>query len=141
MQINDRLNYEEWIDIYKKLVYWEIELSQSDDSAMDEILAMQKEDANKAFFKFIKDNYLTWFNQEIGERPLLSPEVFKHKVFSLFSMVGKKYLFWLSIIFVSISGEQLIRFLITISVSSRKSCITVFYLPQPCMREMPCLQV
>lgn len=140
MQINDRLNYEEWIDIYKKLVYWEIELSQSDDSAMDEILAMQKDDANKAFYKFIKDNYLTWFNKEIGERPLLSPEVFK-KEFSLFSMVGKKFLFLLSIIFVLISGEQLIRCLITISVLSRKSCITVLYLPQPCMREMQCLQV
>ena len=89
MQINDRLNYSEWKDIYKKLVYWEIELSQSDDSAMDEILAMQKEDANKAFFKFIKENYLTWFMQEIGHRPMLSPEVFKHKVFPLLDG-GKK---------------------------------------------------
>ncbi len=89
MQINDRLNYSEWIDIYKKLVYWEIELSESDDSAMDEILAMQKEDANKAFFRFVKDNYLTWFDREIGERPLLSPEVFKHKIFPLLDG-GKK---------------------------------------------------
>lgn len=83
MRINDRLTYEEWIDIYKKLVHWEIELSGSEDSAMDEILVMQKEDANKAFFRFIKDNYLDWFKQDIGERPLLSPDIFKHKVFPL----------------------------------------------------------
>jgi CheY-like chemotaxis protein len=89
MQLNDRLNYTEWIDIYKKLVYWEIELSQSDDSGMDEILAMQKEDANNAFFKFIKDNYLDWFQQKIGERPLLSPDIFKHKIFPLLDG-GKK---------------------------------------------------
>lgn len=89
MQINDRLNYSEWVDIYKKLVHWEIELSQSDDSGMDEILAMQKEDANNAFFRFIKDNYLTWFDQEIGDRPMLSHEVFKHKVFPLLDD-GKK---------------------------------------------------
>jgi CheY-like chemotaxis protein len=89
MQINDRLNYSEWIDIYKKLVHWEIELSESDDSAMDEILAMQKEDANKAFFRFVKDNYLSWFHQEIGNRPMLSPEVFKNKVFPLLDS-GKK---------------------------------------------------
>ncbi len=89
MQINDRLNYKEWIDVYKKLVYWEIELSQSDDSAMDEILAMQKEDANNAFFRFIKDHYLDWFLQEIGERPLLSPDIFKHKIFPLLDG-GKK---------------------------------------------------
>ena len=89
MQINDKLNYKEWIDIYKKLVHWEIELAQSDDSAMDEILAMQKEDANKAFYKYIKENYLEWFDKEIGERPLLSPEVFKQRIFPILNE-GKK---------------------------------------------------
>jgi CheY-like chemotaxis protein len=89
IQLNDKLNYQEWIDVYKKLVHWEIELSQSDDSTMDEILAMQKEDANKAFFRFIKDHYLDWFLQEIGERPLLSPDIFKHKIFPLLDS-GKK---------------------------------------------------
>jgi DNA-binding response OmpR family regulator len=93
MQINDRLNYKEWIDVYKKLVHWEIELSQSDDSAMDEILAMQKEDANNAFFRFIKDHYLNWFLQDIGERPLLSPDIFKHKIFPLLDS-GKKFSCW-----------------------------------------------
>lgn len=89
MQISDRLTYKEWIDIYKKLVHWEIELSQSEDSTMDEILTMQKEDANKVFFRFIKDNYLYWFQQEIGERPMLSPDIFKHRIFPLLDK-GKK---------------------------------------------------
>ncbi len=83
MRINDRLTYNEWVDIYKKLVHWEIELSSSEDSAMDQIIAMQKEDANKAFFKFIKENYLYWLQKEIGERPLLSPDIFKHKIFPM----------------------------------------------------------
>ncbi|MDB4584907.1 PglZ domain-containing protein, partial [Draconibacterium sp.] len=78
---NDRLTFDEWKDIYKKLVHWEIELSNSDDSAMDQILAMQKEDANKAFFKFIKENYTDWFHQELGERPMLSPDIFKQRIF------------------------------------------------------------
>ncbi|NQU52349.1 MAG: bifunctional response regulator/alkaline phosphatase family protein [Bacteroidetes bacterium] len=81
MQINDRLTFDEWIDIYKKLVHWEIELSESDDSAMDEVLAMQKDDANKAFFKFVKENYVDWFTQDLGERPMLSPDIFKQRVF------------------------------------------------------------
>ncbi len=89
MQISDRLTYNEWVDIYKKLVFWEIELSQSDDSAMDEILSMQKEDANNAFFRYIKDNYVHWFEQELGERPMLSPDIFKQKVFPLLNN-GKK---------------------------------------------------
>ncbi len=81
MQINDRLNFDEWKEIYKKLVHWEIELSQSDDSTMDEVLAMQKDDANKAFFKFVKENYVDWFTQNLDERPMLSPDIFKQRVF------------------------------------------------------------
>ncbi|SHF57573.1 Response regulator receiver domain-containing protein [Mariniphaga anaerophila] len=89
MRINDRLNYQEWFDIYKKLVFWEIELSTSEDGAMDEVLAMQKNDANKAFFKFIKENYLEWLNKDYGERPLLSYDIFHHKIFPLLD-AGKK---------------------------------------------------
>ncbi len=83
MRINDRLTYSEWIDVYKKLVYWEIELGNSEDSAMDQIIAMQKEEANKAFFKYIKGNYLYWLQKDIGERPMLSTDIFKHKVFPM----------------------------------------------------------
>ncbi len=89
MRINDRLNYQEWKDIYKKLVHWEIELSESEDSAMDQILAMQKDDANKAFFRFIKDNYIYWFDMKFGDRPMLSPDIFKHRIFPLLDS-GKK---------------------------------------------------
>ena len=91
MQINDRLNFDEWKDIYKKLVHWEIELSQSDDSTMDEVLAMQKDDANKAFFKFVKENYIDWFTQDLNERPMLSPDIFKQRVFPHLD-AGKKTL-------------------------------------------------
>ncbi|MDX1285516.1 MAG: PglZ domain-containing protein, partial [Draconibacterium sp.] len=89
MQINDRLTFDEWKEIYKKLVYWEIELSESEDSAMDQILSMQKEDANKAFFKYIKENYEEWFKQDFGVRPMLSPDIFKQRVFPLLDQ-GKK---------------------------------------------------
>ncbi|MFW6310273.1 MAG: PglZ domain-containing protein [Prolixibacteraceae bacterium] len=89
MQINDRLTFEEWKKVYKKLVHWEIELSESEDSAMDQVLSMQKDDANNAFFRFIKDNYLNWFDMEFGERPMLSPDLFKHRIFPLLNE-GKK---------------------------------------------------
>lgn len=89
MRLNDRLNADEWADIYRKLVFWELELSTSDDSAMDEILTMQKNDANVAFCRFIRDNYLKWVGKPMGERPLLSIDIFKHKVFPLLA-TGKK---------------------------------------------------
>jgi CheY-like chemotaxis protein len=83
MRLNDRLNYDEWLDIYKKLVFWEIELAGSEDAAMDQVLAMQKDDANKAFFKFIRDNYLEWLNKDVGKRPMMSHDVFQQKIFPL----------------------------------------------------------
>ncbi len=89
MQINDRMSFDEWKEIYKKLVYWEIELSESEDSAMDEVLAMQKDDANKTFFRYIKDNYVDWFNKELGERPMFSTDIFKHVVFPLLDQKKK----------------------------------------------------
>ena len=47
MALNDRMNYKEWAEIYKKLIYWELELEKSKDEGMYEILTMQKNEANR----------------------------------------------------------------------------------------------
>ena len=86
MQIMDCRTWQDWVDIYRKLVHWELELS-STDSNMTEMLRMQKEEANLGFAKFIKKNYLDWISAlsspVSAERPLLSPELFKTKIFPL----------------------------------------------------------
>jgi CheY-like chemotaxis protein len=81
MQINESLSFEDWVDVYKNLVYWELELARSNDGAMDEILKMQKTEANNTFARFIKKNYLDWFQRDIEDRPMLSPDIFRHRVF------------------------------------------------------------
>jgi len=50
-------SYKEWIVFYKKLVHWELQLENINDSGMLEILQSQKQEANSQFFKFIKKNY------------------------------------------------------------------------------------
>lgn len=60
MQLNDRLDKDEWAELYQKLVYWELELEKSKDSSMEEIFEMQKSEANKQFGKFIEKNYTDW---------------------------------------------------------------------------------
>lgn len=92
MRLNDRLTYDEWLEIYKKLVYWEIELGTSEDDAMNQILAMQKDDANKAFYKFIKENYVDWVNKDFGERPLFSHDVIQNKIFPLLNAGEKVFM-------------------------------------------------
>lgn len=82
MTLNDKLSYDEWVDVYKKLVFWELELEKLDDPQMHEILTMQKAEANAQFSKFIESHYLGWVNGK-EEAPLLSNELLKKKVFPL----------------------------------------------------------
>ena len=80
MALNSNPDYNEWMDIYKKLVFWELEMEKSDSPEMREILQSQKQDANNEFFKFISKNYSRWMNQK-SDAPVLSHTLFQHKVF------------------------------------------------------------
>jgi DNA-binding response OmpR family regulator len=80
MTMGDRLNWPEWQEVYKKLVYWELELEKSKDESMFEILKMQKSEANKLFGKFIEANYIGWLNGKIPNPPLFSHTLFKQRV-------------------------------------------------------------
>ncbi|MCQ2193444.1 MAG: PglZ domain-containing protein [Paludibacteraceae bacterium] len=81
MQINDSLTFHDWMDVYRKLVYWELELENAGNQ-MDEVLRMQKDEANSTFVKFVKKNYEGWF-KDGNDRPLMSQDLFKKKVFPL----------------------------------------------------------
>ena len=92
MQISDCRTPSDWIDLYKRLVHWELELSSAD-SDMTEMLKTQKEDANKSFAKFIRNNYLDWVStQKATNRPLMSPDIFKSKIFPLLDQGEKVFL-------------------------------------------------
>lgn len=80
MTMGDRLNWPDWLEIYKKLVYWELELEKSKDESMFEILKMQKSEANKLYGKFIENNYIGWLNGKIPNPPLFSHTIFKQRV-------------------------------------------------------------
>lgn len=81
MQINDSFTVEDWKEVYKKLVYWELELGEMQSGMLD-LLRMQKEEANRLFGKFVKNNYISWISNP-SKRPLMSPDIFKTKLFPL----------------------------------------------------------
>jgi len=70
--------FEEWIELYKKLVHWEIQLESIADAGMIEILESQKDEANAQFFKFIQKNYQGWFEND--DKPILSQNLFKEVI-------------------------------------------------------------
>ena len=90
MQINDSYTLEDWKEVYKRLVYWELELSETD-SEMSDLLKMQKAEANNGFAKFIRKNYLGWV-QNSEDRPIMSPDIFKKTVFPLLNEGEKVFL-------------------------------------------------
>ncbi|MBO5850240.1 MAG: response regulator, partial [Paludibacteraceae bacterium] len=90
MQINESLTFEQWAEVYKKLVYWDLELSETNND-MSDLLSMQKTEANSTFVKFVKKHYASWFENS-ETRPILSPDLFKKKVFPLLDN-GEKVFF------------------------------------------------
>jgi len=78
--ISEADNSEKWIEIHKKLVYWDIQLDKANDINLREIFLMQEQEANNAFSKFISANYLSWLSNE-SDKPLMSPSLMKEKVF------------------------------------------------------------
>ncbi len=79
MDMQDRLDESGWIEIYDRLVYWELELDKSNDSGMQEILKMQKSEANSLFCKFVEKNYFSWLSH--GDGPLMSHTILQKEVF------------------------------------------------------------
>lgn len=117
-QISNSRTCNDWMDVYKRLVHWELELSNTD-SSMTEMLKMQKEEADNGFAKYIKAHYMDWMDdiattqavpsqstsrlrmplrnahdtkQNGEERPLMSVDIFKKKIFPILDAGEKVFM-------------------------------------------------
>lgn len=129
-QIDRCETYGDWMDVYRRLVHWELELSSAD-SSMTDMLRMQKEEANSGFVKYVKKHYMDWLaamaveqggtsdsrgaasfgrlvqggmrlgrqrgataagRAETDARPMMSPDIFKKKIFPLLDSGEKVFL-------------------------------------------------
>ncbi len=80
MTLNDRLDVEDWKDLYRQLVFWELELESGSDGVMEEVLTMQKTEANAYFSKYLSENYIDWLNDKTDDAPIMSHTIFKKKI-------------------------------------------------------------
>lgn len=87
--INMASTLPDWMEVYRRLVYWELKLAETD-TTMGELLLMQKRDANSNFCKFVKREYEGWLNSD--SRPLMSHDIFKRRIFPLLDR-GEKICF------------------------------------------------
>jgi CheY-like chemotaxis protein len=77
MELMNVRDYEAWIEMYKKLVFWELELEDLQDTGLREILNSQKQEANNLFCRFIEREYQDWFDPNQNEKPVLSQTAFR----------------------------------------------------------------
>ncbi len=72
----ENLDFAEWIDIYRKLVDWDIELDKHSEIGLQQTLYDQKKEANREFSKFVENNYTNWINTPGDiDTPTLTTEI------------------------------------------------------------------
>lgn len=90
--IGSATTIDDWMELYRLLVHWSMQLSSAETS-MDELLEMQHKEADAGFAKFVKKNYERWVTDPSSPgRPLMSPEIFKSRVFPMLDN-GEKLFF------------------------------------------------
>jgi len=92
MRMMDRMDYSDWVDIYKELVAFEIKLERSDDEGIIEVLNMQKKEANSNFVKFYQKHYKDWLTGQAEAKPVLSHTLIKEKVIPILDTRKKVFL-------------------------------------------------
>lgn len=90
MAFSDKMDFNDWAELYKKLVFWDLEISQTDNKNMLDVLESQKTEANINFFKFIRDHYQDWLTDPRAERPLMSHQLMREKIFPMLKSDGRQ---------------------------------------------------
>ncbi len=93
--VSDSTNFAEWKELYKKLVFWEMELGNTEESGMQEVLETQKADAQRNFGRFITENYLSMLKISGDDGPIMSHNLIRRVVNPLLDGDDPVYFFLL----------------------------------------------
>jgi DNA-binding response OmpR family regulator len=76
MALTSNLDYAEWIEVYLKMVNWDVELDTHSEINLRQTLNDQKREANKEFSKFVEKNYKEWIaNENDSYTPPLTTQI------------------------------------------------------------------
>ena len=99
MQLMNASNAADWIELYAKLVGWEMELDERGGLGLRQTLLDQKREMNSEFGKFIERNYRDWVNtiyveSNAANRPPLSPDIVEQWVLPELQSEAKQNVFF-----------------------------------------------
>ena len=72
MRLIEALSLDEWIKTHEQLSQWQIELDKHPDLGFEEMLADQRETANREFARTVENEYINWLDDD---SIILSPRV------------------------------------------------------------------
>ncbi|MBR1517478.1 MAG: PglZ domain-containing protein [Bacteroidales bacterium] len=81
--LSSRLSHGEWCDLYRRLVFWDLELATSDDPGIHEIFSSQKNEANQLFCRHYEQHYVDWLSGSDPDKPTMSHTVLRERLFPL----------------------------------------------------------
>ena len=73
MKQKDHFTVEEWWDLYKQLVYWQLELDGHNEPGLQSIIIEEIQTCNREFSRFIEEVYSGWIKSD--NRPPMSVDV------------------------------------------------------------------
>lgn len=74
-------SFSDWCNLYRRLTNWEIELAETNDQSIREVLVYQKNEANQEFSKFVRRNYYNWINKRTDNTPTMSHTLMRTNIF------------------------------------------------------------
>jgi CheY-like chemotaxis protein len=77
-RIHPNTGWQEWVEIFKELSKWKIDLETGDENLVH-VLEDQIQEANKEFGRFIENEYQSWLTSKDGS-PVLSPSIIEKYV-------------------------------------------------------------
>lgn len=92
MRMMSKMDATDWADLYRKLIFWDLELENSEDKGMMEVFDMQQNEANDQFMRFIKENYIDWLQGDAAA-PTMSHTLFKNKIRPIIEQTGDTPIF------------------------------------------------
>jgi len=85
MALMESPDFGQWKDLYKKLVFHELELQRSDETGMEMVLETQKVEMNREFGRFVKNRFLDFIKYDNAETPIMSHTLMEKAVLPLLS--------------------------------------------------------
>ena len=93
-RLYEPLEWNDWLEIYQKLVTWSMELDRYPDLGFQQTLQDQWRECNVEYSKFFESNYKRWlYNRDEEDSPVLSPDIFEKYVAPLLK-TGKPTFFF-----------------------------------------------